>query len=342
VGGGSPPPIFFNIQLYKETTMLCDEIVLRGINGITVDMRPMIKRIAAAPKFVLANDFATVADGFSQDFSALTRVMPWCRLPFNEVWFEVAQADRPSFLTAPTHAPLFQTAPSRVGVLLTATRPDYSAWNAHLFWSVQIGLSAAQMKIRYDMLHKIHSECEIWDLSNKPEPTLTPFVNIDTTHPGWLKASVDVRKVMASHVCPDMADYGFERAPPGIIEDEWYKLITDLARADWAGEVAYWFSVIGLLNARNVAENETVDNTKHNRLRAKHGKRPLASHTIVKISQRLHGLMRQASGGKNENLPAHMVRGHFKRRRTGIFFWHPHMRGDPSKGHTTKTYQMTS
>ena len=37
----------------------------------------------------------------------------------------------------------------------------------------------------------------------------------------------------------------------------------------------------------------------------------------------------------------HFVRGHFKIRKTGVFFWHPHARGDFGRGQIEKDYEIT-
>jgi hypothetical protein len=48
------------------------------------------------------------------------------------------------------------------------------------------------------------------------------------------------------------------------------------------------------------------------------------------------------SGSHNNYTPmrAHMVRGHFKHTKHGIFFWSPHMRGDFKRGVVTKDYEV--
>ena len=46
------------------------------------------------------------------------------------------------------------------------------------------------------------------------------------------------------------------------------------------------------------------------------------------------------SHGDYAPMRGHFVRGHFKTRKTGIYFWHPHARGSFDRGMIEKTYEM--
>ena len=117
-----------------------------------------------------------------------------------------------------------------------------------------------------------------------------------------------------------------------------------LARSDWAGEPAFILAVIALLNARNAIEIDTVDNTAFNKKRAKRGRLPLFSHKVLKIAHRQIKRVYGDAGHQGDYQPmrGHFVRGHFKTRKTGIFFWHPFSRGDFTRGKVVKDYEVTS
>ena len=119
-------------------------------------------------------------------------------------------------------------------------------------------------------------------------------------------------------------------------------MFAQLARSDWAGEVAYLLAVIGLMNARNATELIAVDQRKLNQARVKRGVRPLFEHHVLKIHTRQQRRVSDSErGGSHEPIRGHFVAGHWKVRRTGIFFWHPFQRGDFTKGKIDKTYEVT-
>ena len=329
--------------------MLCDELIINGVVPLSgMNIGVLVPRIKAAQKFVLGPEFAAVADALSTDYTGLVRAFPHCRLPFPETWIEVAQNDRPEFCKAPLHSEQFQSKPNRVGYLLSATRPDLSAWKAHMFWSTNDGCSCAAMAFDFDMtselvaVHKIPTEAEDDEVRAK-------FYLIkpdNPRHPGWLYASDSVKQAILQHTRPALTEY----LPPipmvGIPWDRlgtFYGVVAELARSDWSGEPAYLLAVIGLLNARNAVEMVNIDHHKLNRARIKRGKPPLFTHKVLKIT---HRRMTRPGGtdaerGNYTPMRQHFCRGHFKSRATGVFFWHPHLRGDPKRGKIEKDYELT-
>lgn len=320
--------------------MLCDDLVTHLAPGSGMDIKSVIPLIQGSQKFVLSPNFAAVADALSTDYAGLVRVFERCRLPYPCTWIEVAHLDRPGFAAAPIHAPEFQIRPRRVGFLLTSTRDDLSAWKAHLFWNLEDAVcSCAALAMEYDMCRPFTNVTHAED---------RPYENVmlrrqPTAHPGWNMANMTVRTAMVNHTHPAWPDYGLP-SPAGIPLDEierFYTLVSELARSDWAGEAAYLLAVIGLLNARNAVEVELVDNKKLNKARVKRGKLPLLSHKILKIAHRqIKRVPGEGRTGDREPMRQHFCRGHFKARKSGIFFWSPHLRGDPSRGRVEKEYEL--
>ena len=319
--------------------MLSDDLAANGAPGSGMDISKTLPLIRGAQKFVLSPEFAAVADALSEDYTGLVRVFGRCRLPYTSTWIEVAHAERPNFLTAEMHAPAFQVRPKRVGWLLQATRPDLSAWKAHLFWSTDLGCSCAALAMDYDMITPLCSTVSTDGLEAQPKSSI---LNITMDHPGWRSASESVKLAMLNHTAPSYPDYGVP-LPIGVPRDQisrFYEITAELARSDWAGEAGYLLAVIGLLNARNAAETESVDLKKLNKARVKRGKLPLFSHKLLKIH---HRQIRRAGDGSGDHIVmrGHFVRGHFKTRKSGVYFWHPHARGDFSRGMVIKDYELT-
>ena len=94
-------------------------------------------------------------------------------------------------------------------------------------------------------------------------------------------------------------------------------------------------SVILLLNSRNMTAAQAVPAPERlNRQRARKGRAPLLDYTTIRI--KLSRSLAQRAGADSERSAArlHVVSGHFKVRKSGIFWWSDHARGesDPGRG----------
>src|SRR5262245_2470400 len=248
--------------------MLIDSLVADGAPGSGCDIACLIPALRGAQKFALAPEFAAVAEGLSLDYSGLVRTFPHCRIPFPVTWIEVAHKDRPMFAHAEMQAPDFQIIPRRVGFLLQATRDDLSAWHTHLFWSSGQGNSCAALAMDFDLTHSLDDRVPS-SMELRERKKLSPVIRTVTDHPGWVNANDEVKRLMLNHTQLALPDYGWP-APHGLEPDdylEFYRMVGDLARSDWAGEPAYLLAVVGMMNARNVVDTETVDNSEYNRKR---------------------------------------------------------------------------
>ena len=333
--------------------MLCDDLAADGASAAEMNVGSVIERIGKAQKFVLGAEFASVADALSEDYTGLVRAFEHCRLPYPRVWIEVAHADRPRFYTASMHAPDFQTRPKRVGYLLEAIRPDLSAWKTHMMWSLPNGkCSASSLAMEFDMTRPL--TVETLPTMEAVERQRDRFkrggiLNMNMpSHPGWDHASESVKLAMLRHINPVMTDYP-PPSPKGLPAhrwDEFYEAIGHLARADWAGEPGFLLAVIGLLNARNATDVFASDLRRLNKARAKRGAPPLFEYKILHIARRqinrVYGDGDEIRLGRSDRSPMreHFCRGHFKVRKTGVFFWHPHLRGDRARGHIEKEYEL--
>lgn len=323
--------------------MLCDQIIAEGAPGSGCNIDCLLPKIRTAQKFTLSPECTAVADSLSNDYTGLVKAFPHCRLPFPTTWIEFVANERPAFSTAVMYAPTFQVRPKRGGFLLTATRDDLSAWKAHLFWSTDLGCSCPTMlAMNFDMTEPFSDYSVNFRLQNASKYNSSIIQGNFTNHPGWERAKESTRLTMLAHTEPARPDYD-PPLPIGIETNrikEFYEAMADLSRADWAGEPAYLLAVIGLLNARNAVETETVDRHKMNKSRIKRGKPPMCEYKVLKIARRQR--RHYASDGDVHHAAArgHFVMGHWKVRKTGIFFWHPHSRGDFTKGRIEKSYEV--
>lgn len=103
-------------------------------------------------------------------------------------------------------------------------------------------------------------------------------------------------------------------------------------KLDVEGEGPFVEFFLAMLNSRNCITREPVDLIKFNRARAKQRKPPMLNYTRLKLS--LSNNQRRAtaaSGMPHDTARWHLVRGHFKVRKTGVYWWSSFGRGDPKR-----------
>jgi hypothetical protein len=269
-------------------------------------------RMSKATKFVLQPDFTVAADQLSNDFAGINRALPLCRLPFRECWFELLQADRCSFRAAlPDRS---DVAVKRVGYFLGETDPAGS-WSATCFWSWADGTPA--------------------DYARMPGLSAV-IIQLD-----YAKCGEDFRAAMSFAKAAWVPDHitltqAINLAAPNLT------LRAGGREQMLTGEGAFLAAMLALLNSRNVVEVAAVDLARKNLRRCHSGKVPLFNYHLVGIPHRYKQKHIAADGEPSgRDLRAHFCRGHFKARRTGIFFWSAHQRGNAALGFVHKDYLLT-
>jgi hypothetical protein len=112
--------------------------------------------------------------------------------------------------------------------------------------------------------------------------------------------------------------------------------------SDWGGEKRWMIGLMLLLNTRNLVEYENRSVRQQNQGRSPRSLPALVSHRVVKIHLTKVAQNRASAQGITQGaMRWHKVRGHWKVRKTGVFFWRPHARGDLSKGVSTHEYHVT-
>jgi hypothetical protein len=316
--------------------MLADDILAtKEYSGAGLDR--FLDDIRSAHRFVLDRNFAAAADELKfTNPSAFEKALPLCKLPFDRCWLETAHQDRDSFIHG-EHFPGFDETIKRVGVLLE-NRTDTNGWIMHLGWSTEDGricLSTRALSVDF----------EAPDALQAAPPAVWHYVD-----PGSSPMSFQGKDV-AAHLrmerrCSQI-DSAYHReylaklnqTPSGAA----YKAKLDVnAAKDWMGETLFWMAALALLNSRNVVSTEATDLTSVNKARRKKKQPELLSYTTCKISLRLGKRIARGQSGNEGRSPlrAHFVRGHFKVRKSGIFWWSPFLRGDKDVGMVMKDYEI--
>jgi hypothetical protein len=285
----------------------------------------LIKDLTAAGKFVLDRSLAMAADAV--DLEELKKVLPQCRLPFKNVWIEVCQIDRPRYFNGPIAGG--DVVPRRVGMFARAISDDRLRFLADLYWNYPPEVGHGVGGTMYAML------C---DLDDDPKPetlAMRQLMRFQVHDPSAGHA-------FENRVCPIPSEY-FQDFMPHFVKatKEAQKEISDRMLSDWNSEPAFWWAVLALLNCRNVVDVRTPDLGKLNKARIKRGAAPLAEHKVLKL--RLPGTKRSSISGEAATtiMRGHWVRGHFKARKSGLYWWSNFFRGDPTRM-IAKTYNVST
>lgn len=101
---------------------------------------------------------------------------------------------------------------------------------------------------------------------------------------------------------------------------------------------AYWIGTfLNVLNCVNVKTHTVDAPASLNKKRAKSGKPPIYSYKTLVLKPSV--AQRANQGGTHETPRIHLRRGHIKHRRTGDYWWQPHLVGDKERGVVMKDYR---
>lgn len=171
-------------------------------------------------------------------------------------------------------------------------------------------------------------------------------VRFDLDDPGFgtngvtMTGSVGGWEQVRSHFRLEIADKWtaarlVEMAPNPQAAREAMRNYIQHAANDLAGEIEHLCAVLLLLVARNAIKEKEIDELALRRLNAarrRRGRNALLPHREVTMALSRVQRRRMEAGGSRGPSRLHLVSGHFKTRKTGVFWWRPHLRGDATLG----------
>lgn len=300
--------------------MLIDDLLNNPIWKKTGVIDPLRERLTKVPKFILRCDFAMAVDelihiNWSKD---VHKIVPLCRLPYQECWIEVLNADRLRYRA--TAIRNYEFPVRRVGWLLTQISTS-GTWVVQMFWSVDTRDHEFQRL-------KAISDPDFW--GNAPLGAAIVAIRFDPH-------AANADDAIEPHYFSDFAVRTAELTKTPI------KDLHNMegALSDWSGEGSFLMAALALLNSKNVVEYTDVSFKKKNKTAAKAGQSPLYDHKVISIHTRYSKRNLKSDASDGHKFRSHWCRGHFKIRKTGVFFWSPHRRGSLDLGHTRpKDYEV--
>jgi hypothetical protein len=308
--------------------------------GLITVLRTFGQQIARSPRYVLTEDMVWVTEQIAESKpSTFTKGLPLCRLPHPVMWLELPFVFRQNFRAAnhpaDYHAPFdaadkdFAPPPATIGFLLEEVGERMiqvtHAW-VHRDGAVNICIRGMLISTGPDLL-------------NPPESLETSKREMDKSPHSWAarhtRTAADLAALNELYCrldtvgLPIMDPYMRElyhaaRGNPATLAK--YDAMADY---DLLGEWRFVLASLMMLNSRNILDYQEVDRSKLNKARAKNPRKPpaLDYHMVNFRISRVARNAGKAHGMTNEELKKHMVQGHPKVRRTGVFWWSPFIRG---------------
>jgi hypothetical protein len=317
-------------------TRLADELVASRFDG----WRSFAERLKAAVRFEISPEVGAMAHAIKGSNAArLKAAMEFCRLPFDLVWFEwvgpaaalgVRADDEPA---NPQRPP-----PSRMGFLVEAACGRLNAGLVSYAWSHgRTGPMVCPLATTFD-----------WAAVPSAVPSLMSDQELAASWLAGMRAFPHFAKDSAADLlalrgrhgvvpCPHLAHMLVQlttRDPTSA------RAMFEAAWDDIRGEQRFVESLLATMNCRNLVQAEAAEDLSVlNKARRRLGRPPRLSFRKVVVSlSRVQSRKAAASGASaTGGMPLHIVRGHPKVRKTGIYWWSPFWRGDATNGRVERS-----
>ena len=326
---------------------LADQIIAAGRDRrhpLHADYERLADAVATAERFEVSPEAGALAAAIGKsDGSRLREARPFARAPYRSTWLEWVGSSGGFYGHDLEPLAPGQMAPSRTGFLVE-TDESHLRGAISQVWSARapngkVHLEVSPLCMTYD-----------WSEAPLPVPTLArrapgqALFPLGPRNPREARVLSQMRSLTQDQVDEDLSRHGHILNPRLSAFHEMFsaEMLRDPVGAaqrastvidDWNGELNFIFSFLISLNSRNLLRVEAgEDLAKLNKARRRLGRPEFLSFATVQLS--LSQVMRRkemaASGGGD--IRAHLVRGHFKLRKTGAFWWSPFVRGDARKG----------
>lgn len=355
--------------------MLCDElqayiptINAMGVPELARGYAQFASRLRQAQRYVLTRDVVwaiTHVDRMKP--SSVRAAAPFIRNPFPVTWIEFTFSEREE-----ARMTLFgdraivrpgTTAPKRFGILVESDPEAPEKMIMSFAWShagehSEPSLSGAACYCDVSEYSEIEEAFRALGKLETPEKVLARMAQgTDPDSPYGAKRfpkkltreDIEAMAWIDNRARADISPYygeAFEK-----MGETGRAQMMRMAFLDTVGEPGWAMAALILLNSRNALAHandgtlgDLVDYSRLNKQRRKAGKPELLDHRVVtmRLSAAKQRVRSKASGESEETRRWHECAGHYKIRKSGVYWWHTHWRGDPTKGSVTTTRVVRS
>ena len=355
--------------------MLCDELIetysntkyetahlLRSIDKKSCDS--LVECLKKAQKFVLTKDVYILArESLWTKPIALLAVSDYIKPPFPYTWIEYdhsvknpdAHIDR---IRDEDVAPLTK----RIGFLIQKVNEEsFIISMGYSYKDPSREATMNQLSWIYNMDSAMIAEANRWMRENgadyideqaRDEAFEENAALVESWHNGtgrtFSPKEAEAAKIIEGRMMPIICPY-FAKISLIAKQKLGDKYLTERmiqCKTDWVGEVGVSQAVFIFLACKNAVEQIACQDIRPlNKMRKLRGKEPLCEYKTLELS--LTAAQKKSySECSNEDdknkMRLHWVRGHFKRRKSGIFWWNPHMAGNREAGFIEKDYSVSA
>lgn len=322
---------------YPQTARF-KEIVLpsqyAGFKALAVD-------VTQAQRFVLHRDAVLLIHSISNiPMARITPALAICRMPYPKMWVEFVYRDRDDYYAmANVRLNKLENAssPSRLGFYLEQMDTEGRIIDCTIVWrhlqdrfvdggeSIVIGGYSIRIDTTPGIVVSDEARANYARALRNPSEIEQQFSLVRTyDDPVEKEAALELETRITLGHCRYLKSFWThtERMFPRTIPELRKHAVFDCLEE--------WRFVIGLLmtiNSRNVISySDPITYEKLNKQRAKKHLPMMHDHREIRLS--LSRVQRNRTGdGGHVDVKAHTVLGHWKLRRTGLFWWSPHIRG---------------
>lgn len=331
--------------------ILADDIIdaAAGPNDFHGMLGSLARALVRCERFVLSDDVAVAGyDLATARPSSVLLAMERCRAPYPSTWIEWnghVSTKMGWGLTPKGHEDeaFSRYVPTRLGCLVESDAQGQRGEMTFAWKVAELGVCMSGVSLQFDFAGQVERRFEegaarafVRGVVSKERAMTDADVSAFIKNVSCWRAAandpvqLDAARELAGYSMPWMsshADRFFQHME--LTNPDALRPIVKAWMGDIQGECAAMSAFLLLMNAPNALTSEQGPNVdKLNRARAKRGRPQLLSHRVTRLrvsAARMRDA--KASGMTAAQMRAHLVRGHFKVRQTGVFWWTPFVRG---------------
>lgn len=312
-------------------------------------------KIAQAKRFVLTDEALDAAlDLIRHKPEVLLQMTHMARLPFPLMWIEY-NGKRRYYADDPEFPCSEEDKPDRVGYLIEATNNTMTEGKASMFQGAN--------HPKYGFICATSLFAWAFDYGDVPNPE--HHVKDWLCKPmfmGIREREKRNTKVFFKYKGMDISDAQIEdlyrrdiRVPSDYanrflqmvrfsdkINDPQFDRLVGVNISGMRGDNFLLRAILAMMNSKKNMQYEDVEyDPAFMRSRQKKGRSEWLSHSVIKFGFSDHQKARMRAAGMNEaQIRAHFRRGHWKNRKTGVFWWNPHFAGSLDFGMVDSDYEV--
>lgn len=330
--------------------MLADEMIAATGTGamakeMGVDMAGIAEAIRDAARFdLMPGVIATAHVVRDSPLDARLKALTLTRLPFARTWFEwPGGIGGPGTIQDETRT---RPVPRRMGALVE-TDESLRRGSIDFCWVQDDmgGINLCPLRVTFDW-NEEPQPVEDAGLTGIRADIAAGFVDRlrHATDRDSIRRSSDAALLLDNERFGVVLSPYWRRCIARLILRQQFSAITAMlesAMRDITGEADILRSVIMCLNSRNMTRASYQPAPERlNKQRARKGRAPLLDTTTIRIKLSPGLAARVGNGGERNASKAHVVRGHFKIRRSGVYWWSPFLRGEGKGNVAPSQYQV--